>query len=220
MSSARIVEMPSDPKSHPSEDALELYVMDRLGEEEQARLEEHLLLCEECRGRVQETEDYVRAMQTALRELELENSGSQAAEKASEDRARSSSLRRLVWAGPLAAVAAAILLVFLPGSQPGAAAVELWLTAYRSQIAVETKAPENRTLVLHLDVEGLVPSPSYDVQVVDAEGDLRFSSAAKASDARLTVTLPGGLPAGRYWVRVYRPGERETPLREFGLWIE
>ena len=55
---------------HLSDDLLELYVMGRLDEPELAPLEEHLLICEECRNRLEGTETYIAAMRAVLRQQE------------------------------------------------------------------------------------------------------------------------------------------------------
>ena len=52
---------------HISDDQLELYLMGRLNEQELAPLEEHLLICEECRDRLEKTEAYIAAMRAILR---------------------------------------------------------------------------------------------------------------------------------------------------------
>lgn len=61
--------------SHPPEDWLEEYALGRLRGAQLARLEEHLLVCESCRRRLLETEDFIRATRSAaqrLREIPLD----------------------------------------------------------------------------------------------------------------------------------------------------
>jgi anti-sigma factor RsiW len=60
--------------AHISEDDLEQYVMMTLPEAPLEQLEEHLLVCSECRKRLVETERYVAAMRAAaamIRKSEL-----------------------------------------------------------------------------------------------------------------------------------------------------
>jgi anti-sigma factor RsiW len=52
---------------HISDDSLELYALGRLQEPELASTEEHLLLCQECRARLEETDAYVTAIREALK---------------------------------------------------------------------------------------------------------------------------------------------------------
>jgi anti-sigma factor RsiW len=48
------------------DDDLELYALDRMAEVDAAPVEEHLLVCEECRARLVEWDEYVRAMRAAM----------------------------------------------------------------------------------------------------------------------------------------------------------
>ena len=57
-------------KTHLSEDVLELYTMDKLPDAVCASAEEHLLICEACQLRLQETDEYVRIAKAAA-EAEL-----------------------------------------------------------------------------------------------------------------------------------------------------
>jgi anti-sigma factor RsiW len=62
--------------AHISDDDLERYAMLMLGEAEIGRLEEHLLICPECRERLEETERYVVAMRAAAAKIrDSESSG-------------------------------------------------------------------------------------------------------------------------------------------------
>ena len=52
--------------SHQGDDQLELYALGRLSEPEQAVIEEHLLICEACRQRLDDVEAYAKAMRQAI----------------------------------------------------------------------------------------------------------------------------------------------------------
>ena len=54
---------------HISDDDLERYALQSLPEAELAALEEHLLICSECRGRLEAIEPYVVSMHAALATL-------------------------------------------------------------------------------------------------------------------------------------------------------
>ena len=218
MSESRSRETAGETGNHPSEETLELYAMRRLEEAEEARLEEHLLLCEECRERLQAADDYVRAMRTALAELEEErNRQSEGGAAGWKPRVR---LPKLAWAGALAAAVAVTVLVRPPkGAEP--APVEVQLAALRGEPAQTRPAvTEGRPLTLRLDAGGVETPPPYEVRVVDADGEGRLTVVAAPEQGILTVMLPEGLPAGRYWVRIFPPGGAETPLREFGFTVE
>ncbi len=53
-------------KTHPDADALEGYAMGRLGEPESERVEEHLLVCAECRVVVEQIDGFVAMFQDAV----------------------------------------------------------------------------------------------------------------------------------------------------------
>jgi anti-sigma factor RsiW len=50
-----------------AEDDLELYAPDWLPELDAAPVEEHLLVCEDCRARLTEWDDHIRVMREAMR---------------------------------------------------------------------------------------------------------------------------------------------------------
>lgn len=54
---------------HLGDDRLESYAMGRLGEDESAPVEEHLLTCQSCRDRLTEYDAYTRAMREACRQI-------------------------------------------------------------------------------------------------------------------------------------------------------
>ena len=59
---------------HPTEDLLDEYVFGRLQEPVLATLEDHLSTCSSCQAALAELEDYIRAMKTALGELQQASS--------------------------------------------------------------------------------------------------------------------------------------------------
>lgn len=54
--------------SHPSEDSLEVYAIKRTSESETAEVEEHLLICEWCRVRLTEIDQFVATARVVLAE--------------------------------------------------------------------------------------------------------------------------------------------------------
>ena len=54
---------------HPSDDDLERYAIRTMPDSEIGQLEEHLLICPECRARLDETEQYVTAIRAAAVEI-------------------------------------------------------------------------------------------------------------------------------------------------------
>ena len=63
-----IMQLVSRTGGEPSNEELELYSMVRLSEQASARLEEHILLCESCRARLNEFDEFVNTIRRALRE--------------------------------------------------------------------------------------------------------------------------------------------------------
>jgi hypothetical protein len=57
---------------HVSDDLLERYALNRTSDSETAYVEEHLIVCEQCRDRFVTVEQYTRAVQGALRSIVTE----------------------------------------------------------------------------------------------------------------------------------------------------
>jgi anti-sigma factor RsiW len=60
---------------HVSEDDLENYAMRTLPATEVESLEEHFLICSECRDRLQATDEYVAAMRAAAARIRVSGTG-------------------------------------------------------------------------------------------------------------------------------------------------
>jgi hypothetical protein len=60
---------------HISDEALEQYAMQTLPESACGTLEEHLLVCSECQGRLDQTERYIRAMRSSAMRIRRQNGG-------------------------------------------------------------------------------------------------------------------------------------------------
>jgi len=225
MSATKIVTMPTSHSGHPSDDELELYSLGRLREPRLSFLEEHLLICEECRRRMTNTDEYVAAMRLALTEMEKEDAGTE--ETAPSRRPSHFSgfpgVSKSLWMGALAAVV--LFFVISPWQWKTTVPMDLTLHAYRGDAAsLGVAAPAKEPLRLHIDVSGLPERASYRVEVVNAGGKLMFGTEQAVSTGDVTVKLDSGFPAGQYWVRVYEPAtsgrDRRGLLREFSLRIE
>ena len=191
---------------HVTDDQLDLYALGRMPEAEQEEFEEHLLICEQCREALSAQEVYVRSMRAAARE--------------SRQRAVARGWRSLP--APAWAVALAILVV-LSGMWrlssrmgSGAPAVEL-LEATRGADAPAHSVPAWHALTLALDSTGLTALASYTVEIVDAAGHPIQQTSAVQANHQVRASVPRGLPAGMYYVRLYAPGQEL--LREYGLHV-
>ncbi len=183
---------------HLDEDQADDYSMGALSESEEALCEEHLLVCETCRQKVNETDQYVRAMKSATRE------------EAGSLRERG----RAAWFGlkPAWIFATAVLLlgsVSLLRYEPGGSPAPVRLSALRGAQA-NPLAPAGKNLLLVPDVRGLPQSAGYRVEVVDAEGQAVWSGSFAASGTQVPPQKPG-----IYFVRI-RSSNGEL-LREYGL---
>jgi hypothetical protein len=193
-----------EPTGHAADEDLERYSQGGIAEEECARLEEHLLVCESCRGRLEEHDRFAGSMALAGEQWRAEHPP------------KETKSRRLP---PLLFAFASIVLLTL-----GA----LWLTRKSGQelppVAVAlsatrgvtgaAQAPAGRPLELKPDLTGLASFPNYDLQVVDSAG-AQIARGKAAPDG--TTQIPALRP-GTYFVRIYSP-EREL-LREYALQLQ
>ena len=193
---------------HVKEADLESYSMHALSQEASARVEQHLLICETCRGRLTEADEYAAAMKDAARDLPRQTS------------VRNEWLWRWRWPRLMPAFAAvaaiAIAVVALPltrHAEPAPFAVSL--RAMRGP-QTQAQAPSRRPLALQLDLTGLAASPSYRIEMVDQSGNRVWQSAIANPAAAASITAPPQ-KRGMYFVRVALPSG-ET-LREYGLEI-
>lgn len=203
--------------SHPSDDDIELYSLERLPDEQQQTIEEHLIVCEQCRQRLDQTDEFVAAMQDAL--LEVQQEGTQRSGVRPRGAAWISWVPKQVWAA--AAVAAVAVAIVVPLRNTKTTATEVSLTAYRGEPGtMSSSVPAGSELTLNLDVAGLPPLPSYVVEVANAGGSALHTQTVAGGAGPLSVDVGLSLRAGQYWVRLYDPDDPERPLREFGLKVE
>jgi hypothetical protein len=189
---------------HLREDDLERYSMSALPEESAARVEQHLLICETCRQRLIEAEQYTAAMKGAARSLLQPERGA----------------KRWRWSFPqlIPAFAALAFLAFaavtLPLVHRGAAApFAVTLQTMRGP-ANQATAPARRPLILALDLTGLAASPSYRIEMVDQSGSLVWQGEFNSLGATGSVAIPPQ-ERGSYFVRIALPSGEA--LREYGL---
>jgi hypothetical protein len=197
-----------NPKHHPTEDALELFSMGRLAGHELEPIEEHLLICESCRNRVEESDRFTSALKPALRQLRLEPEPS----------------RRSLWATilspgkPVVALAAAcaVLLIVIPAVRRPArtAAQSVELSAFRG--GAETTARARVPLDLRLPAEGMESYTSATIEVVDNAGEPKWKGTATLHEGNWRVHVEKSLDSGNYFVRAYAPATSEL-LREYPL---
>jgi hypothetical protein len=186
---------------HFEDEDLDSYSRRSLSEDSAACVERHLLICEICRDRLVEAEEYRAAIKAAARGLR--------SRQPAGGRWRWS-VTRLVPAFA-ALVLIAIAAVALPVIRRGAPApFAVSLRTMRGP-ASQATAPSLRPLLLELDLTGIAASPSYRVEMVNQSGDRVWQGVCSSSAA---VAVPPQ-KHGTYFVRVALPSG-ET-LREYGL---
>ena len=189
---------------HLDAEDLETYSMGTSSLESTALIEEHLLTCDSCRNRLQETDAYLLAMRTSSQQLRRD-------EKAATRR----EWRIPAWFPVMATVACGIVLVVATPRfiRPPEPAVAVSLTTWRSDGAGNS-APSGRELMLHPDLTGLSEDSSYRLEIVNRTGHTVRQGTLTRAQEGIQVR---GLGAGLYFVRVYLPaGELR---REYGLEI-
>jgi hypothetical protein len=198
-------------EQHFDEESLESYAFGRLAEERAEVLEEHLLICEECRTRLDTTQSYIKAMARGSLWLQKESA------KPGLFSQVSGWFRWpvMVWAPATAAVLVilAVSAVNLRRNEPILPPVAVSLMANRAEAEV---VQAHHPVILHLDTTGLkLKSSAVQVTLVDANGKkLEESSAAFGQFVDFKIAQP--LQPGVYYARILKPGSADS-AREFAL---
>jgi len=189
-------------EEHLGAELLESYSIGRLSEQESARLEEHVLVCEMCQDRLAETDSWVRAVRRAAAGLPIP-------------------ARRIwsPWSLPrLVPILAAMTLILTVGvalrfNHGGVVApVAVVLEATRG---AGVQVPAMQPLLLRPGLEGLRPQTRYHLEVVDRLGkDVWRTDIPGGPVAASGVKMPG-LSPGTYFVRLYDPSH--VLLREYAV---
>jgi len=194
---------------HIEEEVLEQYAMGTLPGESNSELEEHLLVCWFCQGRLVEIDTFLIHFRAAATQIH----------------ARPASLwktfmatQRAFWG--VSAVVTAALLLFLITGEPRQAKTEPAVLLLQSLRGPESRAQmaSGRPCLIIFDLPLETASADYAIEVVDVVGRPVFEERAQVKDRRLTV-LVQRLRPGAYWVRVYRRPIREL-VAEYGLRAE
>jgi hypothetical protein len=185
---------------HIEDSAVESYAMRSIPDESAAEVEQHLLICQDCRERVAETDTYLRAIRMAARHLQAE-----------PEPARFSLKRFPAFAFCALALAMAGIFVALP-RRPQTPAI-IALTVVRGG-SVEARGPANRPLSLRPDLEGLSSAPNYRMELLDATGRTVWRGTATPGKGAQVPARRSGL----YFARIYAAtGELQ---REFALELD
>jgi hypothetical protein len=190
----------------------ELYVMGRLPEQQTALLEERLLVDEECRRKLDETETYITAMRGALRSARRQPVRAPNRWFAWLTRPLPMATGGAFAVGAMLVVAS---LVYRAGGAPGPVTQTVTLDADRG-LSVNAAAHPGH-LQLRLDLRGIPERLGHTVQVVTEVGREVWSAPLTTTGDFVTVDVPRKLGPGDYLVRINSGAE---PLREFRLAVQ
>ncbi len=201
---------------HPSEAALERFVLHQSSEAETETVEAHFLACDHCVTRLQETELQVAAIRRALREVHQEK----VAKTFAKDRAKRRGwffIPGLSIAGALAAIAITFSVLPFMHDTKKSGAMNIELTAYRSfESPVLAKGHD---LHVTLNATGLNGSFAY-VTLVDSIGNEVWKATARNQGHVLQVNVPKIEASGAYFFRLYDLDAPDEPIREFAVDVE
>ena len=206
--------MPNESSSHLGDEEIEIYSGGKTTQAQEEAWEEHLLLCEACRERLESTEVFNKAMKSATAEWKRSPKEIQGA---------GWTLSRLFPAFPaVAALAAAALILaawfgwgkFGRAGHPGdSTPAVVTLHAVRGSLAAAS-APAGRPIALHLDVTALPSEPKFRLEIVGVTGDPVWAGDGTVNGQDAAASVPAEKP-GSYFVRLYSP--TGDLLREYAL---
>ena len=196
-------------QGHPEEDYLERYVMKTCSERELDAIEEHLLICEQCRDRLDYAEEWVSLMKSAL-----PLGPTRKKEPHWHILIGQLFTRPVSLATGCAAMAAIFLAAPLLLREPPGLEELISLSASRGGPEQATQAADShRLLRLRLDLTDLVAP--LQGQVVDEVGGIVWTQTISAWNPNLKLVRP--LQPGMYWVRVNSGASDHRTLREYSL---
>jgi hypothetical protein len=200
---------------HETDDSLELYALDRLTGTDLTRVEDHLIICVECRERLENTAAFAFAVRDAFKE-----NPSLAPAPASRGLNWFGWLRmdalNIAWKPQFALGAFAVIILatgaYFLGTRPNSAPIaSLQLTAMRGDIQT---VPAAKVLDLTFSDSPAGGGP-FRVEVVDANGRSVWSGAASVKANNLGARIEKPLSPGTYFARMYDASGKL--LHEYGL---
>src|ERR1700761_5454881 len=176
---------------HIEETTLESYSLGTLDDSAAAQVEQHLLICDDCREKIEEADVYVAAMQSAAAKLPPEPKESRW------------TIRFFM---PVFAACALLLIGIVAArfvARPGGGSpVTVALFAMRGADA-SAHAPSGRPLLLQPDLAGLPSASTYQLDIVDSAGTPVWHGSFKSAGP--ATTIAPALHAGDFFVRLSTP---------------
>ncbi len=195
-------------REHPSEEALERFLLNMSSEEEVETVETHILACGYCVEQLETLETQIAATRLALQALDNRPDPKSLVETSSGWRSWFT-IPRLSFAATGLAAAAGVLFFSIPR--------DVTITAYRG--AETAIVSEGRPLHMHLNAAGLNPG-TVAVELADSQGTIVWKGISVVRHDNVDVALPRITKFGPHFVRLYSPpqaGTESVLLREFAL---
>jgi hypothetical protein len=191
---------------HIEENLLDQYALGTLPAESIAELEEHLLACSICQSRLVEADQLLLLFREAAT---LEDAHP-------TPRWRNAFALRNSFLSGAAAVLSALLIMLITGDSHRAklSPAILAMESLRGPEAAAEMASTPSLLVF--DVAAPANPADYEIEIVDAVGNVVLKRGTEVRDGRLAV-LVERLARGSYWVRVYRSQPAKELLAEYSL---
>jgi hypothetical protein len=191
---------------HPSEHVLEEYAFGRLAEPAAEVFEEHLLTCTTCQHALETVDEYIVLMKSVT------------ANFSARDWRYRMTRPRMISVAAMATASVFCLITLKSWRTEAGPIAPVTLAALRGNENLPVAyAPAGRALELQVDMPGLVVEAPYVLEIVNAIGQRTWKGQAAATTGRVVASVPRGMKAGVYWVRMYSGTEL---LREFGLRVE
>jgi hypothetical protein len=197
---------------HPTEEALERFLLHQSDQEELDLVETHVLACDACVARLEELETQISDIKVAAQEWQRDPRRERSREKRSW---RSwFTIPTLSWAGACAALLLGIAAIplFVPK--------DVKLTAYRDNQVSEV--PEWRPVRVQLNAQDLPEGP-VGAQLLTWNGSEVWSGTSAVRHDQVEVELPRLKRSGNYFLRLYALEPDHTRgdlLREFPFQVK
>lgn len=219
---------------HPNEELLEEYSFGRVSEPQLGSMEEHLLLCPQCRSDLDNIEEYKFFMKAGLASFESERRHSELPVLLESPALRWPSIRgafslglclrkmsvntNFLTTAAFAVLAGITLVWWMHPAQSTRPAATVKLFALRGGEGDVPRAPAGSPLNLVFNRSDLIADLAYRAEIVDGSGRQTWTGNVQMADQSLSIRVDAPLGAGVYWVRLYTSGGKL--LREFGLLVE
>ena len=190
-----------DKTFHESDERLELYALDRLSDSDVIRIEEHLLICDSCRDRLDDAANFAVPLRDELRKNPVPHRSRQSSGVMDWLRGQFQT-----WAKPQFALTGALAMVligvaiFRPGNSPLVPLATLQLTAMRGA-DVKSVGPARELDLTFGDAP--VTGGALNVEIVDAGGGPVWQGASRPEAGGIHARIAKALPPGDYFARLY-----------------